>query len=205
MAWGTVPIVGDVKLQVTSERMARGGNTMEFDSDDTYGDEKLVVRWKTEGKYSDSGARAGGKLHSGSGNTQAPTPSSINPTGNGSPTSAPSATNGTNRGLSALLGGDSPIFKLGKEEQFSGLFIFSFDGEGKISSHTIEHADEINGWDRTARVVTLTDWLLGKAGWGPKDLSLAPGLACEGHQEYRESCSDEVCPDGVEGRLDGSS
>jgi hypothetical protein len=85
-----------------------------------------------------------------------------------------------NRGLSALLGGDASTFKLGNEEQFTGLFIFSFDQEGRIASHTIEHADKVNGWDRTARVVTLTDWLLGKAKWASREQSgPEPALAME--------------------------
>lgn len=62
-----------------------------------------------------------------------------------------------------LLGGEEPIFKLSKEEQFTGIFIFSFDEEGRVLTHTIEHADEADGWDRTAKFVTLTDWLIGKA------------------------------------------
>src|SRR5436190_24306103 len=39
VAWGSVPIVGSVKLKTMSERMARAGSVM--DRDDTYGDEKL--------------------------------------------------------------------------------------------------------------------------------------------------------------------
>ncbi|KAH1512336.1 hypothetical protein KXV73_008432, partial [Aspergillus fumigatus] len=90
-----------------------------------------------------------------------------------------SAKNGVNKGLSVLLGGDAPIFKLSNEEQFTGLFIFSFDEEGRISSHTIEHADDAGGWDRTAKFVTLTDWLIGKA---RGSLDPPPGLAIQGCQ-----------------------
>jgi hypothetical protein len=91
--------------------------------------------------------------------------------------------NGTNKGLSVLLGGDEPIFKLAKEEQFTGLFIFSFDQDGRILTHTIEHADEANGWDRTAKFVTLTDWLIGKArnSLDPTP-DPSPGLAMESCQ-----------------------
>lgn len=47
--------------------------------------------------------------------------------------------------------------------EFTGLFIFEFDGEGKILSHTIEHVEEGGQWERGvgAKVVGLTDWLLG--------------------------------------------
>ncbi|KAK2755719.1 hypothetical protein FQN54_005869 [Arachnomyces sp. PD_36] len=196
VAWGSVPIVGDVKLQVVSERIVRAGCAVEFTNKESCGDEKLVVRWKTEGKHRGSDATSGPK--EGSPDTS---PQSLD---NTSSTGSSSSSNGTNRGLSALLGGDSPIFKLGKEEQFSGLFIFSFDEEGRISSHTIEHADEINGWDRTARVVTLTDWLLGKAKGGP---SLEPGLAFERQHERGTSCSKDDCHDSesndMAGRLQG--
>ncbi|PGH13762.1 hypothetical protein AJ79_03461 [Helicocarpus griseus UAMH5409] len=172
VAWGSVPIVGNVRLEIMSERMVNAPSIVEYDEEHKYGDEKLVVRWRTEGGKSDSPGYFKGAAKDGvtaSGETDA---------GSSTPSSLSSATNGTNRGLSTLLGGDAPIFKLGKEEQFSGLFIFLFDDEGRIASHTIEHADESNGWDRTARVVTLTDWLLGKAKWGTRrDSGAAPALA----------------------------
>jgi hypothetical protein len=46
---------------------------------------------------------------------------------------------------------------------FTGLFIFDFDNEGKILSHTIEHAQEGGNWEQGvgAKFVGLTDWLLG--------------------------------------------
>lgn len=48
-------------------------------------------------------------------------------------------------------------------KEFTGLFIFEFDGEGRVVSHTIEHVQEGGDWERGvgARVVGLTDWLLG--------------------------------------------
>jgi hypothetical protein len=77
-----------------------------------------------------------------------------------------------------LLGGDKPIFNLNKGDEFSGMFIFSFDSKGRIATHTIEHADENNVFDKTSKVVTLTDWLLGKAKWGRgREEGLVPGLA----------------------------
>ncbi|KAK7208738.1 hypothetical protein V2G26_015916 [Clonostachys chloroleuca] len=46
---------------------------------------------------------------------------------------------------------------------FTGLFIFDFDQEGRILSHTIETAQEGGNWEKGvgAKFVGLTDWLLG--------------------------------------------
>ncbi|KAF6840450.1 hypothetical protein CPLU01_01136 [Colletotrichum plurivorum] len=46
---------------------------------------------------------------------------------------------------------------------FTGLFVFQFDSEGRILSHTIETVQEGGDWERGvgAKVVGLTDWLLG--------------------------------------------
>lgn len=49
------------------------------------------------------------------------------------------------------------------EEPFHGLFIFEFDEDGRILTHTIEHAEETGSWDKASRVVSVTDWLLGRA------------------------------------------
>ncbi|KAG9550896.1 hypothetical protein KCU71_g14361, partial [Aureobasidium melanogenum] len=47
VAWGRVPVVGNVKLTVISERMVRhGGNN----ASSAFRDEKLIVKWKTCGK-----------------------------------------------------------------------------------------------------------------------------------------------------------
>jgi hypothetical protein len=48
---------------------------------------------------------------------------------------------------------------------FTGLFIFDFDAEGRILTHTIEQAQEGGDWEKGmgAKFVGLTDWLLG---WG---------------------------------------
>lgn len=157
MAWGCVPIVGNVKLRIVSEKIVRTGLAYAIPEEAIEGEqdlsaEKLVVRWKTEPKSN----------------------------GNGNPEAAQSTTsNGNiNRGLSKLLGGDKPIFNLNKGDDFTGLFIFTFDSNGRIASHTIEHSDESNGYDKTSKVVTLTDWLLEKVKWGRnKEQELIPGLA----------------------------
>ncbi|KPM39159.1 hypothetical protein AK830_g7422 [Neonectria ditissima] len=46
---------------------------------------------------------------------------------------------------------------------FTGLFIFDFDSEGRILSHTIEQAQAGGDWEGGvgAKFVGLTDWLLG--------------------------------------------
>lgn len=64
------------------------------------------------------------------------------------------------------------------DEEFRGLFIFEFDEDGKIVKHTIEHAEEGGNFDRMTRVVSVTDWLLGRAPWRRKEE--VPSLAwCE--------------------------
>lgn len=155
VAWGCVPIVGNVKLRIVSEKVVRTGFVSIPQSEDQpdLGEEKLVVRWRTE-KKNNNGSATESQARS-------------------------TTTDGNiNRGLSTLLGGDKPIFNLNKSDDFSGLFVFSFDSKGRIATHTIEHSDESNGLDRTSKVVTLTDWLLGKAKWGAaKEEELVPGLA----------------------------
>jgi hypothetical protein len=63
-----------------------------------------------------------------------------------------------------------------QDEEFVGLFIFEFDEEGRVMTHIIEHAEEGGSWDKTARVISVTDWLLGRA-WGKRSDDGSPGLA----------------------------
>ena len=162
MAWGCVPIVGNVKLNILSEKIVRTGfvNLPQVNDKPDLGEEKLVVRWKTEKKNGNGAStNAAANSSAASGNTA---------NGNG----------GINSGLSRLLGGDKPIFNLNKGDDFSGMFVFSFDSKGRIATHTIEHADESHGFDKTSKMVTLTDWLLSKAKWGRgREEELIPGLA----------------------------
>ncbi|KIW13778.1 hypothetical protein PV08_08969 [Exophiala spinifera] len=167
VAWGCVPIVGNVKLKIISEKIVRTGYTYAIpQSDDEPADlsaEKLVVRWQTEPKQN-------GQTSTASHFSASSSAAQANEVSHG----------GINRGLSKLLGGDKPIFNLSNDDEFSGLFIFTFDSEGRIASHTIEHADEDSSFDKTSKVVTLTDWLLGKARWNrakEKEEELVPGLA----------------------------
>lgn len=165
VAWGCVPYVGNVKLEILSEKIVRSGfitaPTVEEETSHL-GEEKLVVKWRTEKKMNADGS------------------STTSTSSGSSPTS--SSTTSINRGLSTLLGGDRPLFSKDStsgNDAFSGLFIFSFDSEGRIANHTIEHADEASGFDKTSKMVTLTDWLLGKAKWrGLQEPVLpVPGLA----------------------------
>lgn len=179
MAWSSVPLVGNVRLQIESERIVRAGTVLDperTDDKSNGGDERLVVRWKTE-PTKDS-------------EDDGPVSTSVSGDGRSIARSrASSSKAGINRGLSMLLGGEAPIFKLSKEEQFTGLFIFAFDEEGRIKTHTIEHADNANGWDRTAKFVSLTDWLIGKA---RGSLDPTPGLAMEGCQDFGHRRRDRV-------------
>ncbi|KAI1615355.1 chromosome transmission fidelity protein 4 [Exophiala viscosa] len=163
VAWGCVPIVGNVKLKVVSEKIVRtglAGIPLPEDENTDLSAEKLVVRWKTEAKQNGNSNNA----------TAASSAAQSNEMSHG----------GINKGLSKALGGDKPIISLNKGDEFTGLFIFTFDSEGRIASHTIEHADENSGFDKTSKMVTLTDWLLGKAKWSrmrENEQDLVPGLA----------------------------
>lgn len=178
VAWSSLPLVGNVKLQVLSERMVRAGTVpdSQLHGHRDCGDERLVVRWRTEPRRDD----------------HPQIPSSLGSRrGEQEPSHVSASKNGINKGLSVLLGGDAPIFKLAKEEQFTGLFIFSFDEDGRVLSHTIEHADNASGWDRTAKFVSLTDWLIGKAR-GSLDTPTEPGLAIQGFQHFEASAQKEA-------------
>ncbi|RDW69142.1 uncharacterized protein DSM5745_08902 [Aspergillus mulundensis] len=195
VAWSSVPLVGNVKLQILSERIVRGGAVRGQQMDSAHvapkngdsGDERLVVRWRTERTQSTS------------------TPSTPPPSEPRKPdagTRDESKTN-TNKGLSVLLGGDAPIFKPSRDDQFTGLFIFSFDEEGRVLTQTIEHAEDAGGWERTAKFVTLTDWLIGKAR-GSLDAPQPAGLCCSGAgagQEHKQDRYQQWRGDEGGGRI----
>ncbi|KAL4944088.1 hypothetical protein BDV06DRAFT_118301 [Aspergillus oleicola] len=189
VAWSSVPLVGNVKLQILSERIVRAGtvlgtghgNGAQQTAHDCGGgcgeggDERLVVRWRTERTHSSTVP----DFKSSSPSSQSTTPSN-QPSPKEASNSSSSSSNGTNKGLSVLLGGDAPIFKLSRDDEFTGLFIFSFDEEGRVLTQTIEHAEDASGWERTAKFVTLTDWLIGKAR-GSLENEPQPGLVgCSG-------------------------
>lgn len=66
--------------------------------------------------------------------------------------------------ITEFLGGD-----VRDDEEFEGLFIFEFDEMGRVSKHTIEHAQEGRNCERMSRVVSVTDWLLGLAKGGRRE------------------------------------
>ncbi|KAH0565631.1 hypothetical protein GP486_000989 [Trichoglossum hirsutum] len=141
VAWGRVPIVGNVKIQVLSERMVK--TSLHASPASSNGNaEKLIVRWKTCGKNHSSDKAAAG--------------------GSGDPSDVLSNTN------------------VADDSDFSGLFIFEFDELGRVLHHTIEHADEGANWDRnTAKVISVTEWLLSKARGGKKEVEEGLALGCE--------------------------
>jgi len=95
--------------------------------------EQLVVRWSTVGKTKDKGT---GPFYKGIG-----------------------ASENVDKITEWLGGGKGEDDK----KEFTGLFIFEFDDKGRIASHTIEHAQVGGNWEQGvgAKVVGLTDWLLG--------------------------------------------
>ncbi|OTB05434.1 hypothetical protein M426DRAFT_319973 [Hypoxylon sp. CI-4A] len=127
LAWNRLPIIGNVKLEILSERMVSQPYYSSPKRSEAYG-EQLVVKWRT----------ADGK------------PKSPNPT----------ITEEGEQKLDGTLRGTQSI---DEKKAFTGLFIFEFDKEGRVISHTIEHVDEHGEWEKGlgAKVVGLTDWLLG--------------------------------------------
>lgn len=133
VAWGRVPVVGNVKLNILSERMVKNGCAS---GSSPMRNEKLIVKWQTCGK-------------SESGNGQ--------------------VSDAVAKITSIVAGSRKP------NEEFSGLFIFDFDEEGRVVNHIIDHTEEGGHWDRTAKVISVTDWLLGRA-WGRREEG-TPSLA----------------------------
>ena len=124
-----------MKLEILSERMIKNNSNSSSASGGGHGyrNEKLVVRWQTCGKTKGKGVGPGYKGIGASEQVDK---------------------------ITEFLGGGK-----GEDDskEFTGLFIFEFDEEGRILSHTIEHVQEGGNWERGvgARVVGLTDWLLG--------------------------------------------
>ncbi|KAL8717862.1 MAG: hypothetical protein Q9225_004948, partial [Loekoesia sp. 1 TL-2023] len=152
VAWGRIPIVGNVKLIIVSERMVKCGPSIHSEAPSSTSpsasgkqNERLIVRWKTC-------SRSAAADH---------------------PTSSAPVARSLYRGIGAQeqvnrftewLSNPTSIGK--REEEFCGLFIFEFDDEGRIATHTIEHAEEGGSAEKASRVVNLTDWLLGRARGG---------------------------------------
>ncbi|OIW27314.1 hypothetical protein CONLIGDRAFT_682376 [Coniochaeta ligniaria NRRL 30616] len=140
IAWNRLPGLGNVRLEILSERMVRRPPRREGAVED-----QLVVRWRTIGGSSRSLA---GLLFQGRDEVV----SGKKGVGGGDGPMAP--------GRGEKVGGAQ---RPGEGREFTGLFIFEFDKEGRILSHTIEHVEEGGQWERGvgAKVVGLTDWLLG--------------------------------------------
>jgi hypothetical protein len=135
VAWGRVPVVGNVKLSILSERMVKNGGSS-VSSDMRH--EKLIVRWKTCDKEKKENGQVSEAME-----------------------------NITNIVRGSKKEGD---------EEFSGLFLFEFDEEGRIRNHVIEHAQEGGNWEKMNKVISVTDWLLGRA-WGRRTDEGTPSLA----------------------------
>jgi hypothetical protein len=125
VAWGRVPVVGNVKLKILSERMVKNGCSPSTPAH--LRNEKLIVKWETCGKSEKNGQ-----------------------------------VSDVVEKITSIVAGT------GRKEEFTGLFLFEFDEEGRIISHTIEHTDEGRHWEKTAKVISVTDWLLGRA-WGRRE------------------------------------
>jgi hypothetical protein len=154
VAWGRVPLVGNVKLTILSERMVRNGGS--YGAINTR-DERLIVKWKTCGKTK---ARDGtGGVYRGVGVGKDPVEK-------------------IRKFIAGTTSPDNP--KPSPQEEFTGLFIFEFDNQGRIVKHTIEHTEEGGRWDHMTRVVSVTDWLLGNLSGKRKNEERVPELAwCE--------------------------
>ncbi|KAK5107566.1 hypothetical protein LTR62_001009 [Meristemomyces frigidus] len=143
VAWGRIPLVGNVKLTILSERMARDRGIAVASAS---GDERLIVKWKTCGKTRHR-----------------------DPTGGVYKDGTVQAKDPMEKIRDFIAGATSPNkqsaaqrLKTEEEQEFCGIFVFEFDEKGRVLKHTIEHTEEGGHWDRTARVVSVTDWLMGR-------------------------------------------
>ncbi|KAK3111275.1 hypothetical protein LTR53_013633 [Teratosphaeriaceae sp. CCFEE 6253] len=142
MAWGRIPLVGNVQLTILSERMVRHGGSGS-------GDEKLIVKWKTCGKTRHRDPTGG--VYSAAGKEERDPMDRIR-----------AFIAGASRREASGTSVSKPSHEEHEPEQeFTGLFVFEFDDKGRIARHVIEHTDEGGRWDQT-RVVSVTDWLLGR-------------------------------------------
>ncbi|KAI1329298.1 hypothetical protein F5Y16DRAFT_366411 [Xylariaceae sp. FL0255] len=139
IAWNRVPIIGNVQLEILSERMVHQPLHFSPRRPGAYG-EQLVVKWRTANKSSSS-SKSESQQHSEGGGL--------------------SLTEQGEQNLDAHLRGSQAGGA--NKKTFTGLFVFEFDKDGRVISHTIEHVDQKSDWEKGvgARVVGLTDWLLG--------------------------------------------
>ena len=117
MAWGRVPLVGNVRLHVLSERMVRDVDARM---------EKLVVKWKACGKrgnQEEAARRGGTALYRGMG------------------LGARDPVDRLRHFVARAHRGTAHVSSTPAED-FTGIFVFEFDQQGRVAKHTIEHADE---------------------------------------------------------------
>ena len=153
IAWNRVPIFGNVGLDILSERMTNQPLHFSPRRAGACG-EQLVVKWRTSSGDSGGGGRARGDRPSLAEQGERRLDENLR---------------GDVRSQETRNGGGGSIGGGRGKEPFTGLFIFEFDRQGKIISHTIEHVDEHGEWEKGvgAKVVGLTDWLLGGIKRGP--------------------------------------
>jgi hypothetical protein len=144
LAWNRIPIIGNLKIQVLSERMTNQPLYYSPQRSGAY-PEQLVVKWRTVGKTEGNN----GSSSDGASGTDA------------SGWSGPSLAEQGEHKMDDILRGTE---KRGAKKEFTGLFIFEFDKEGRVISHTIEQVDQGGEWEKGvgAKFVHLTDWLLGE-------------------------------------------
>ncbi|KAK4151034.1 hypothetical protein C8A00DRAFT_17514 [Chaetomidium leptoderma] len=182
IAWNRVPLVGNVRLEILSERGVDSPSSHSYYASCLPGGrrpegacgEQLIVRWRTVGggggklrgwlnfggggEGGGGGGGGGGYFWGGGGGGKG----GVKGGGNGSEGIQEGKQQDAGGGeVKAPVGMAQPVGSSNKE--FTGLFIFDFDSEGRILSHTIEHVQEGGQWEKGmgAKVVGLTDWLLG--------------------------------------------
>lgn len=143
-----MPVLGNVKIEVLSQRMISSSRC--HDAPDHC--EKLFVKWKTCSSLEHD-------------NKKPPM------TGTSVRSEKVELTSPVDR-LTVFLRGEAALHA----KPFHGLFIFEFDNEGRILKHTIEHVEESRDLDQMPKVVSVTDWLLGRAPWNRRNRSM-PELA----------------------------
>jgi len=144
-----------VRLKIISERMIKPDTLYKPSSQTVTRPEQLIVRWSTIGKTKDRGT---GGFYKGIG-----------------------ASENVDK-ITEWLGGGK-----GEDDgkEFTGLFIFEFDGDGRIASHTIEHVQHGGNWEKGvgAKVVGLTDWLLGGMKKREDEGSPCPAFSAQEREE----------------------
>jgi len=135
VAWGRIPLIGNVELSILSERMVRRGGA---NVSKEQRQEQLVVKWKTCGKTTHRDGTGGIYRGMGIG-----------------------ARDPVDRIKAFIAGTKGELASDASPEEFCGIFIFEFDESGRIVKHIIEHTEEGGHFDQMTRVVSVTDWLIG--------------------------------------------